>query len=104
MNDQPSSRMNRYGKHNITVVLDGMTNVATLPMRCIFCTSLLFKFNNRVVYVIVDDLGVNWKDLKPGETRKEHKCRGCNTIYNVYTSLEIEPQEDFDRDLQRSRV
>ena len=104
MNDQPSSRMNRYGKHTITVVLDGMTNVATLPMRCIFCTSLLFTFNNRVVYVVVDDLGVNWKDLKPGETRKEHKCRGCNTVYNVYTNLDIEPQEDFDRHLQRSHV
>lgn len=92
--------MNRYGKHSVSVVLNNMKNKALLPFRCIFCTCLMFKFSNRVVYVIVDDPGVNIKDLGENESMKEHKCRGCNTTYQLYTNASVELQEDYDRQTQ----
>jgi hypothetical protein len=45
---------------------------------------------NRMGVVLLNNKGVHWRDLPADVTVIEHKCRGCEHYYKIYTPETVE--------------
>jgi hypothetical protein len=43
------------------------------------------KVNRQTQLILTDNQGVHWSDIPEGVTVFEHKCRGCDYYYKIYT-------------------
>lgn len=53
------------------------------PFYCPNCRRLIGKFNRTIMAIMPSENGVPTKELAPGMTAFEHKCRGCEATYKI---------------------
>lgn len=71
----------------VVVTLKPGENVRPVGLKCIypFCRRTMMKVSRDVELVIDHNKGLHWSDLPDDVTVVEHKCRGCDYYYKIYT-------------------
>lgn len=77
----------RHGKKWVVVILASGESVRPKRLKCVFihCGRTMMAVNRDVSLVIENNKGVHWADLPDDVTVIEHKCRGCDYYYKIYT-------------------
>lgn len=77
----------RHGKKNVVVILAPGESTRPVKLKCIypFCGRTMMAVNRDVALVLDNNKGVHWSDVPDDVTVIEHKCRGCDYYYKIYT-------------------
>jgi hypothetical protein len=55
----------------------------------------MMAVNREVALTIEDNKGIHWGDLPEDVTVIEHKCRGCDYYYKIYTPETISASKEL---------
>lgn len=77
----------RHGKKWVVVILAPGVSRRPQRLHCVFkfCRRTMMTVNRDVAFVLEDNKGVHWADVPDDVTIIEHKCRGCDYYYKIYT-------------------
>lgn len=77
----------RHGKRWVVVILVPGESVRPVRLKCIFmhCGRTMMMVNRDVELVLENNKGIHWSDVPQDVTVIEHKCRGCDYYYKIYT-------------------
>lgn len=87
----------RHGRKWVVVILAPGASIRPQKFRCIFkfCGRTMMTVNRDVAIVLDDNKGVHWADLPDDVTVIEHKCRGCDYYYKIYTPETVQAGADI---------
>lgn len=56
-------------------------------IRCenVYCRRTMMTINREIEHTIKNSKGIHWADTPDEVTVVEHKCRGCEYVYRIYT-------------------
>lgn len=96
----------RHGKKNVVIILAPGESVRPKRLRCIFehCGRTMMAVNRDVAITIKDNKGVHWADLPDDVTVVEHKCRGCDYYYKIYTPETQQAKVELNTMIQAGNV
>lgn len=77
----------RHGRKWVVVLLAPGESQRPVKLHCVFkfCRRTMMTVNRDVELVIEDSKGIHWADVPSDVTVVEHKCRGCDYYYKIYT-------------------
>jgi len=77
----------RNSKEWVVIILAPGQSMRPKRLRCTFvhCGRTMMAVNREVAVVLANNKGVHWGDLPEDVTVIEHKCRGCEHYYKIYT-------------------
>lgn len=77
----------RHGKKWVVILLAPGESIKPERLKCVFefCGRTMMTVNRKILITIKDSKGVHWADLPDDVTVAEHKCRGCDYYYKIYT-------------------
>lgn len=80
----------------IVYVLAAGAGTRPHKIRCenIYCRRVMMTINRDIEHVIKNSKGIHWADTPDEVTVVEHKCRGCEHVYRIYTQ---ENQVAYDK-------
>lgn len=83
----------------VVVTLKSGENVRPVGLKCIypFCRRTMLKVSRDVDMVIDNNKGIHWSDIPDDVTVVEHKCRGCDHYYKIYTPSTASAQQALQR-------
>lgn len=89
-------RMSAKPKVDVVVLLAAGESRRPKGMRCVYpyCGRRFARINRDVELVLEDNKGVHWADLPDDVTVFEHKCRGCNYLYRIYTPKTVAAKDE----------
>lgn len=72
---------------HIVYILKPGEGIRPHKLRCEnpYCRRVMFTLNREIETTITDSQGIHWADTPEDVTVIEHKCRGCEYIYHIYT-------------------
>ena len=96
----------RHGKKNVVIILAAGESVRPKRLRCRFehCGRTMMAVNRDVALVLEDNKGVHWADLPDDVTVVEHKCRGCDYYYKIYTPETAAARAELNTMIQGTHV
>jgi len=60
------------------------TTMEGQELHCMNCRRLIGIMNHNILAILPNNKGIAFKDLPPGTSVFEHKCRGCPAVYKIY--------------------
>lgn len=87
----------RHGKKWVVIILAPGESIAPRRLKCIFvyCGRTMMTVNRKVALTIENNKGIHWADLPDDVTVIEHKCRGCDYYYKIYTPETAEASDEL---------
>jgi len=87
----------RHGKKWVVIILAPGVSQQPKRLKCVFmhCGRTMMAVNRAVALTIDDNKGVHWRDLPDDVTVIEHKCRGCDYYYKIYTPETVKASKEL---------
>lgn len=96
----------RHNKKWVVIILAPGESKRPERLKCIFeyCGRTMMAVNRDVALVIKDNKGVHWGDLPADVTVVEHKCRGCDYYYKIYTPETVKARAELSTMIEGQHV
>lgn len=87
----------RHGKKFVVVILAKGESIRPIRLKCIYhhCGRTMMRVNRDVALVLDNNKGIHWSDVPDDVTVVEHKCRGCDYYYKIYTPETVKAEQDL---------
>ena len=94
----------RHGKKWVVVMLKAGESIRPIGLKCVYvyCRRTMMKVNRDVELVLDNNKGLHWSDVPDDITVIEHKCRGCDFYYKIYTPKTLKASEELVERLNKT--
>lgn len=98
--------MMRHDVKNVVLILAPGESQRPKRLRCVnsYCGRTMMTVNREVALTLEDNKGIHWADVPDDVTVVEHKCRGCNYCYRIYTPETPKAKAELNTMIQAGNV